>query len=300
MPVDWPALVERFAGALRDEDRSVLTIRNYRRELHAFAGWHADQYREPPELAHLTDEDLREYRDALRGRKLKPATIALACSALAGMMRWALSERLIGEALRRPRAPRQVRRVPRWLTKQQEKRLVKVVRKSGNVAHHALVEFMLVFGTRIAETASRTWGDVVMGRARAELRVYGKGSKERVLPFLGNERARAALMSLGWKEHHRDAARPLLWGQRGPLTTSGIKQLLTPYGRAAGIEPFSAHVLRHTCAKRMIERGTPITTVAAWMGHESINTTMIYTLPSAEEMAAAAGATAEGWGDDDD
>jgi site-specific recombinase XerD len=295
----WVASVERFAAALVKEDRAPLTVRNYRRELMAFGRYHVEQFREPPDLAHLTEEDLRDYRDHMRGRKLKPATMALARSSLSQMMRWALAQRLIGEPIRPPRVPRQVRRVPRWLTKPQEKRLIKVVRKSGNTPHLGLIELMLVFGLRISEASSRTWGDVTMGRARAELRVYGKGSKERVLPFLGNERARDALLALGYKRHHKEAARPLAWGQRGPLTPSGIKQLLTPYGRAAGIEPFSAHVLRHTCAKRMIERGTPITTVASWMGHDSINTTMVYTLPSAEEMAAAAGATAEGWDDDD-
>jgi integrase/recombinase XerC len=139
-----------------------------------------------------------------------------------------------------------------------------------------------------------------MGRSAAELRVLGKGSKERTLPFLGNERARDAFHLLGFREHGRDKGRRLLWGQRGPLTASGIKQLLTPYGRAAGLDRFSAHVLRHTCARRMFERGEPVQVIARWMGHESLNTTFLYTLPSEADLAKAAGASGDGWADDDD
>ena len=149
--------------------------------------------------------------------------------------------------------------------------------------------------------ASTEWGDVTLSRAKAELRVRkGKGGKERVLPFLGNERAREALHLLDYKKWHKDKNRRLLYGQRGPLSAGGIKQLLTPYGRAADIDPFSAHVLRHTCARRMHEAGKPIQVIARWLGHESLNTTFLYTLPSQDDLQEAAGGSAAGWDDDDD
>ena len=294
---DWTALLGRYAEHLRGEDKRPLTVRNYLRELRAFAAWHRDAYREPPSILELQAEDLRDYRDALRARKLKPQSINLARAALASLIRWAHSERIIREPIRSPRAARQMQRVPRWLTKPQERRLLKVIRKSGNDRHLGLVELMLVFGLRIAEAAGLTWRDVAMGRSRAELRVFGKGAKERVLPFLGNERARKALILLGSKERAGDKAAKLLRGQRGGLTSSGIRQLLTAYGQAAGLEHFSPHVLRHTCARRMFERGEQPQVIARWMGHESLNTTFLYTLPSEEDMARAAGTSAEGWGE---
>jgi integrase/recombinase XerC len=201
---------------------------------------------------------------------------------------------------RAPRAARQVQRVPRWLTRPQERRLLTAVRKGGHEHHHGLVELMLVFGLRISEAAGLTWSDVTLGRSRAELRVFGKGAKERILPFLGNERARGALMQLGFPGPGAGKGGRILQGQRGPLSASGIKQLLTPYGRAALIDRFSAHVLRHTCARRMFERGTPIPVIARWMGHESLDTTFLYTLPSEDDPATAAGAAGDGWSDDED
>jgi integrase/recombinase XerC len=302
---EWTPQVDRYARYLERQDKKPLTVRNYRRELHAFARYHRQEFREPPDLVELTADDLREYRNHLQRRKLKPATIALARAALAGVVKWALAERIIGEPIPPPKTPRVGRRTaPRSLSKDEERRLRKVVRKAGNASHRGLLELFLVSGVRISEAAGLTWCDLTMTRTVFRLRVMGKGDKERILEFQAqdkvNERAREAFHLLGFKEHGREKARPILWGQRGPLTASGIKQLLTPYGRAAGLEGFSAHVLRHTCAKRMLERKppAPLPTVAVWMGHESLNTTMLYTLPSAEDLARAAGASDEG-GDDD-
>lgn len=294
---EWDESVGRFRAHLEREDKSPLTVRNYLRELRAFAEWYRARYGDPPELADLAEDDVRSYRDHLEERKLKPATRNLARSAIQSLVKWAHSERIIREPVRMPKMARQSQRAPRWLTAAEERRLLKAVRKAGNPHHLAMVELFLVFGLRISEAAGLTWGDVAMRRAKAELRVMGKGRKERVLPFLGIERARSALKALGWEEHRSERARPLLWGQRGPLSASGIKQLMASYGAAAGLDPFSAHMLRHTCAHRMLEgkEPKPLPYISRWMGHESLNTTLLYTLPSEEELAAAAGGRAEGW-----
>jgi site-specific recombinase XerD len=298
MHTGWDQILDQFADYLREESRSRLTIRNYRRELRVFARWYRATYEEDPTLDGLEADDLREYRDHLKDRKLMPATVNVAVASLRSFLNWAHGARLVKERIRPPRMIRERRKTPRWLTKKQERRLLKKVRLAGNAHHRALIELFLVFGLRISEMASLEWSDVTMGRKAAVLRVrHAKGDKERTLPFLGNNRARAALLALGWKEYHRDGDRRILQGQRGPLSASGIKQLLTPYGTAAGIDKFSAHVLRHTCARRMHEAKTPLDVIQSWMGHESIETTTRYTLPSEADLAAAAGG-GEKWDDD--
>ena len=296
---EWNEAVDRFAADLVADERSPLTIRNYRRELRVFAEWYQSAYHERPDLAEITGDELVAYKTAMRERRLKPGSMNVAIAALRGLVNWALYARVIVEPIRPPKVAKQAPRVPKWLTRQEERRLTKALRKGGHLQHIALVELLLVFGVRISELASLTWADVTMGRIRAELRVLGKGAKERILPFAGNQRARDALMMLGFKESSRERSRSLLHGQRGPLSASGVKQLLTPYGRAAEIEPFGAHILRHTCARRMYERDVPIQVIARWMGHENINTTLIYTLPSEADLAKAAGATDGGWDDDE-
>jgi len=297
----WNDLLDQFKASLEADEKSQNTVRNYHREVRAFGEWYYSIYEEAPDLAGLTADDLRRYKDHLRERKLKPQSVNLAIVSLRSLIKWACESRILRESVRSPKAVKQGMKVPRWLDKPQEKRLMKAVRKAGDPHHLGLVEMFLVFGLRISEMASEEWGDITMRRNKAELRVRkGKGGKERILPFLGNERAREALHLLDYKKWHKVKDRRLLYGQRGPLTAGGIKQLLTPYGRAAGIEPFSAHVLRHTCARRMHEAGKSIQVIARWLGHESLNTTFLYTLPSQADLQEAAGGRAAGWDDDGD
>jgi site-specific recombinase XerD len=297
----WDDVLDQFKAALQADEKSPNTVRNYAREVRAFGEWYHSVYEEAPDLAGMTADDLREYKRNLQDRKLKPQSVNLAIVSLRSLIKWGCETRLLHEAVKTPKAVKQAIKVPRWLAKPQERRLMKAVRKAGDPHHLGLVEMFLVFGLRISEMASEEWGDVTLGRNKAELRVRkGKGGKERVLPFLGNERAREALHLLDYKKWHKVKDRRLLYGQRGPLSAGGIKQLLTPYGRVAEIEPFSAHVLRHTCARRMHEAGKSIQVIARWLGHESLNTTFLYTLPSQDDLQEAAGGSAAGWGDDDD
>jgi site-specific recombinase XerD len=297
----WDHVLDRFAASLKADEKAALTIRNYCRELRAYGEWYHSVYEEAPDPAGMTAEEFREYKDHLRERKLKPQSVNLAIASLRSLVKWACDARILKETVKTPKAVRQAMKVPRWLTKPQEKRLLKAVRKEGNPHHLGLVELLLVFALRISEAASLEWGDVVMRRSEAVLRIRkGKGNKEGELPFLGNERAREALLLLDYKRWHKDKDRRLLQGQRGPLSASGVKQLLTVYGKRADIEPFSAHVLRHTCGRRMFEAKVPIQVISRWLRHESLNTTLLYTLPSQDDLQEAAGGSATEWDDDDD
>jgi site-specific recombinase XerD len=295
---EWDDLLDRFAAYLTSEGRSRLTRRNYLRELRVFRTWYQAAYPGLSGPRDLEDSDLAEFKAHLEARKLMPASINLAIASLRAFLNWAARTKELAEPARPPRMIRERRKAPRWLDKPQERRLLKAVRLVDQPHHVALINLFLVFGLRISEMAGLEWSDVAMGRKHAVLRVrHAKGGKERSLPFLGNKRARDAFLALGWKEHHREPDRRLLWGQRGPLSASGIKQLLTPYGKAAEIRGFSAHKLRHTCARRMHEKGQPLDVIKTWMGHESLDTTILYTLPSEDDLAKAAGGGDE-WDDD--
>jgi site-specific recombinase XerD len=298
MHTEWADLLAGFTAYLTSEGRSRLTIRNYSRELRCFIAWYQAAYPGLDGPRDLEASDMAEFKEHLEGRKLRPASINLAIASLRSFLNWAARTKNLSDPARPPRMIRERRKIPRWLDKPQERRLLKAVRLVDDPHHVALINLFLVFGLRISEMAGLEWSDVEMGRKHAVLRVrHAKGGKERTLPFLGNKRARDAFLALGWKEYRRDGDRRLLWGQRGALSASGIKQLLTPYGKAAEINKFSAHVLRHTCARRMHEKGESLDVIKTWMGHESIDTTILYTLPSEHDLAKAAGGGDE-WDDD--
>ena len=76
-------------------------------------------------------------------------------------------------------------------------------------------------------------------------------------------------------------------GQRGPLNERGIDYLVRKYAYQARLENCTAHTLRHTFAKNLVDAGTPLDQVATLLGHESLDTTKIYTRPSRGDLERA-------------
>ncbi len=296
----WNDLLVQFKASLEADEKSANTVRNYHREVRAFGEWYHSIYEEAPDLAGPTADDFRRYKDNLKERKLQPQSINLAIVSMHSLVKWACDNRFLRKSIKSPRAVKQAMKVPRWLDRPQERRLMKAVRKAGHPHHLGLVEMFLVFGLRISEMASTEWGDVTLSRAKAELRVRkGKGGKERVLPFLGNERAREALHLLDYKKWHKDKTGACSTVNEARCRLAASSNCSHPMAEPP-TSTVLAHVLRHTCARRMHEAGKPIQVIARWLGHESLNTTFLYTLPSQDDLQEAAGGSAAGWDDDDD
>lgn len=144
----------------------------------------------------------------------------------------------------------------------------------------ALMLVLAQCGLRVSELAGLTRGDVVLG-AGAHLRCHGKGRKERITPLT----AATASVLQAWMAERAGAPAEALFPTRsgGPLTTSAVQKLVTKHGAAAAAgcpsiadEPLSPHVLRHSCAMRLLESGVDTTVIALWLGHEQIETTHVY------------------------
>jgi len=94
-------------------------------------------------------------------------------------------------------------------------------------------------------------------------------------PSLDN-RTRKALSSY-LEERREDGSKRLFLGQRGPLSEAGINYLVTKYAYQARLMDCTSHTLRHTFAKNLVDAGTPLDQVATLLGHESLDTTRVYT-----------------------
>ena len=98
-----------------------------------------------------------------------------------------------------------------------------------------------------------------------------------------NKRVRKALDDyLGECEEGR-----VFLGQRGPLTEWGIHEVIKKYAYQARLEDVTAHKLRHTFAKNLVDADTPLDQVATLLGHESLDTTRVYTRPSERDLEKA-------------
>jgi integrase/recombinase XerD len=156
----------------------------------------------------------------------------------------------------------------------------------------AMIEVLYGAGLRISELCGLSLSDIDMRDCL--MRVFGKGSKERIVP-IGRMSVAALTEYFGpggrpqleperWKSR-RDQDAVFLNPRGGRLSRQGAWGVVRKYGVIAGIgAKLTPHVLRHSCATHMLDHGADIRSVQELLGHASISTTQIYTMVSAERL----------------
>ncbi len=145
---------------------------------------------------------------------------------------------------------------------------------------HALLLVAIQTGLRVSELTSLTCADVDLG-VGAHVRCHGKGRKERVTPLTTQA---CGVLRVWLAERRGDPHDPLFASRRGgPLSRDAVELLVTRHARTAaqrcpsiGTKTVSPHVLRHTCAMRLLAVGVDTSVIALWLGHEGVETTQIY------------------------
>lgn len=292
MPFD----VEDFLTWLAAErGRSSNTLVAYRRDLSSYWVWLVER---GENLDDVTGSDLDAYVGHLRERGLAPSSVKRALVAVRSLHRFRSEE---GLAVMDPSASIETPRVPAGLPKaltesEIDGLLAQVVGDNPvSLRDRAVLEVLYGTGARISEVCTLGIGDVDLDGGL--LRLFGKGSKERVVPL--GRWARVALAAwLG--EGARSAMEPEQWARRGDadavflnqrggrLGRQGAWAIVRKYGDAAGLgERLTPHVLRHSCATHMLDHGADIRAVQELLGHASITTTQVYTMVSNERLFAA-------------
>jgi integrase/recombinase XerD len=145
---------------------------------------------------------------------------------------------------------------------------------------HALLLVAIQTGLRVSELTALTCGDVELGTG-AHLRCHGKGRKERITPLTAEVCAVLRVWLAERRGGPHDAVFPSR--RRGPLSSDAVAVLVTRHVRTAArrcpslvTKTVTPHVLRHTCAMRLLAVGVDISVIALWLGHEGVETTQIY------------------------
>ncbi len=301
-------VLERYLRALAARDASPHTIRAYRTAVGAYLDWLADQ---GIDWTRPARHQLRGYLARL-GSGASRSTVAQRLAAIRSFHRWAAREGLTtGDPWGAIATPRLPRRLPRVLEVDEVDRLLAVIDHELEAADaaapdgtvlatalalrdRAIVEVAYAAGLRISELAAADLGSLDL--RRGEIRVIGKGRKERI-GLLG----RPAIAAL---EAYLDLGRPLLVDRRppagplptavflnhagGPLGVRGLRYRLDRLCRAAGLpEGVSPHTLRHSFATHLLDGGADLRVVQELLGHENLATTQIYTHVSPGRLAAA-------------
>jgi integrase/recombinase XerD len=284
------ASIDAFVDALwLEEGLSRNTLAAYRRDLTLYARWLTARGRT---LLQTTETDLNSYF-AARHAATRATTANRRLTVFKRYFRWALRERQITtDPTLRLQAAKQPLRVPKTLTEAQVEALLAAPGEDTPLAlrDRTMLELMYASGLRVSELVGLKTFNVSL--SEHVLRVFGKGNKERLVPF-GEV---AAL----WLQRYLQEARPVLLAGKQTddlfVTLRGTRAgeamtrmmfwvIVRKHAVAAGITaPLSPHTLRHAFATHLLNHGADLRAVQMLLGHADISTTTIYTHVARERL----------------
>jgi integrase/recombinase XerC len=288
------AQIDAFLRHLEGERRaSPRTVDTYGRTLRDLRDFVVDEGL-PTDAAALRTDMLRAFI-GLRHASKGAATVARHVSTLRSFYRFLVRRRGLRES---PAAgldsPRLRRPLPRFVTVDEALRVVEPEEPPESpraLRDAAILEVLYGGGLRVGELVGLTLDDLLEGGA--QLRVLGKGGKERRVP-LGEPGVRALRRYLAVRGRLRSKKRPphptaLFLGYRGtPLTARAVQRIVQSRGaEGAGRADLHPHALRHSCATHLLDAGADLRSIQELLGHASLSTTQRYTHVSIDRLMEA-------------
>lgn len=280
--------IDAFLADLQREDVAASTAETYGLDLRGFARWFRTTLGESFTARAVTPTDVRDYRAYLRTlERRQAATVNRKLAALRRFFLWAQATGRVTEVATAgvkgtPTPPR----TPKSLLKREADRLIRAAEQDGNKRNLAVVLTLRHTGLRVGELCALRLGDLSISERKGSLLVRsGKGDKDRRLP-LNNDVRQALSAYLAVRPQTTDDH--VFIGQRGqPLQPQAVQLIVRKYARRAGLTGVTPHILRHSFAKHVLDAGEDLATVSRLLGHERLETTAIYTQPTARDLEDA-------------
>ena len=275
------SLIDTYVVYLRDVRRmSTNTIDSYARDLALLAAFATTREQA---VDALQRRDLEAFVRQLMSSGLSPRSVARAVACVRGFYRFvAMERRQDSSPADDLRPPRAWAALPKFLSLDDVDQLLAQpdTATARGLRDKALIEVLYATGLRVSELIALRAGDLSLDEGY--LTCIGKGDKQRMVP-LGHEAAE-------WVRRYLRGGRPVLVGKKkspwlfvnarggGSLSRVGFWKILKEYGIKAGISPdISPHVLRHSFATHLLERGADLRMIQMMLGHADLSTTQIYT-----------------------
>ena len=275
-----PNLIDTYIAYLRDVRRmSPNTVESYARDLSLLAEF-AEKKEQPVDA--LQRQDLETFVRRLMSSGLSPRSVARAVACVRGFYRFvAMERRQDASPADDLRPPRAWAALPKFLSLDEVDQLLAQpdTATPRGLRDKALIEVLYATGLRVSELIALRAGDLNLDEGY--LTCIGKGDKQRMVP-LGHEAA-------DWVSRYIRDGRPALVARKsspwlfvnargGALSRVGFWKILKTYGTRAGISrDISPHVLRHSFATHLLERGADLRMIQMMLGHADLSTTQIYT-----------------------
>ena len=280
--------VDRWMTFLERQGKSILTQEAYLNALTHFVSWLQQTYGEEFDPQKVIARDVREWKAYQQtAEKASPNTINQRLVAIGRFFAWAHAENIIQM---NPAVDVDLINVselkPKGLDGRSLRQLLRAVHKYGSTRDVAVVEMLAGTGLRVSELLRLSIGDIQIGERFGKVTVRkGKHFGFREVPLTRDLRH---TLNAYLEEHPRkgDADAPLWMGIRGELKhRSSIFRILNKYTKIADLPSIGPHTLRHTFAYQYLQANPDdIRGLAALLGHSNINTVMIYTQPSLEDL----------------
>jgi site-specific recombinase XerD len=283
-----------FLTSLARDDLAPATLRGYRYDLRHFLAWHQSVQDRAFTIEGLAEYELIAYRQHMVATGRRPATVNRRLDALRRLCRWAHGTgALAADAARDVRPMRTTRnRQPIGLTDIEVHALLRAAGASSHglaMRNYAIVQLMVQAGLRVGEVATLRVADISMSDRSGSVRIrHGKGLKAREIPL--NATVRRALKQYLEERQAPSKDTALFVSSRDtamPIRT--IQAVISGLARRARLKrtAVSAHTLRHTFALGYL-RDNPgkLVELGSLLGHDSLDTTAIYTRPSRDDLAA--------------
>ena len=274
-------MIDAYLDHLRVERRlSDHTLESYARDLRSLAAFAASA---DAAVESLERRQLEAFVGQQRARGLSPRSVARLVAALRGFYRFLVLER------RLPRSPaddvlppRAWPALPKCLSTEDVDLLIAQPDTTSplGIRDRAMIEVLYATGLRVSELVAIRAADLHIDAQY--LTCVGKGNKERLVP-IGDQATAWVQRYEGEVRRALAAGRPrpsprlFLNARGGPLSRVGLWKILKNHARRAGLPAVSPHVLRHSFATHLLERGADLRAIQTMLGHADLSTTQIYT-----------------------
>lgn len=286
-PADWSRAQDGFGRYLRDERRrSPNTVRAYLADVADLVAFCDDRGLRGP--AELDLSALRSWLASGTSSGRSRATIARRAASARAFTAWCTRQGLCAvDPGHRLVSPRVGTHLPTVLDQRQARQLLEFASRHDGSAialrDHAMLEVLYGSGVRVAEICGADVDDLDFGSRT--LRVMGKGSKERMVPF-GLPAAQSVESWLALRSSlAREGEHALFVGERGRrIDPRVVRQVVMRVSDAAGVPVIAPHAMRHSAATHVLEGGADLRSVQELLGHANLATTQRYTHVSVERL----------------
>lgn len=272
--------IKEFIKYLQNEKRyPETTITSYQKDLDNYYGFIV--LKKINYLA-ITKDEIRSYLKYLDQLKYSKTTISRILSTLRHFYQYLMINKIINvNMFKQIRNPKKDKHLPNFLQSDELQKIFDSINLETplGIRNRLIVELLYASGLRVSELTNLTLDNINI--SAKEIKVLGKGSKERIV-FFGDYAKKYLELYLEesrpYLETNKKTRKLLLNNNGDPISTRGIQLVIDNVVRDASLKHnISPHVLRHTFATDLLNNGADLKSVQELLGHSSLSTTQIYT-----------------------